>query len=88
MKVMKASICVAVTALALSLSVIVPSCAEQDPASRMKEGFAQFEASRLNQEPRSFIGPESTRQRFRWPSGCWPFARRSLVPIMRWSRCR
>ncbi len=36
MKAMKASICVAVTALALSLSVIVPSYAEQDEASRLE----------------------------------------------------
>src|SRR5258708_36924552 len=37
MKAMKASICVAVTALALSLSVIVPSYAEQDEASRLNQ---------------------------------------------------
>ena len=37
MKTMKASICVAITALALSLSVIVPSYAEQDEASRLNQ---------------------------------------------------
>src|SRR5438128_252083 len=37
LKAMKASICVAVTALALSLSVVAPSCAEQDEASRLNK---------------------------------------------------
>ncbi|CAN7270087.1 hypothetical protein LJR220_001243 [Bradyrhizobium sp. LjRoot220] len=37
MKAMKVSICAAVTALALSLSAIAPSCAGQDEASRLNQ---------------------------------------------------
>ena len=92
MKALQASICV--TALALSLSLVVPCYAgEADAAAPgvekagpdvLREAFA----SRLELQSKELYQAESTRQRFRWPSSCWPFARRSLVPTIRWSRCR